>query len=486
MPAHAGAGHGACGGMRATRQVTVCEHSMMHSSGPAVSSQRAVRLLAVLAALMLVGCGSTARLDAIVAHRAGIPEASAASVRAIDALAQRTGTNLLERHVAETAQILGTPIVAGNSARLLVDGPQTHAQMFASIAAARDHINLVSYIIDDDETGARLADALIERRQAGVVVNLMYDSVGSMATPTEWFDRLREAGISVCEFNPVNPSRLRRAWRVNNRDHRKILVVDARTGFAGGVNVSDVYAAGSFGSARRRQSADIPWRDTHVMIKGPAVADLQRSFTDRWTQQRCADLGDTGRYFPELADAGRLPVRIVAGGPGHETADHYRALISAFEHAEQRILITCGYFVPDPGMRDVLIRAARRGVDVRLLLPSISDFWAPIEAGRSHYAALLAAGVRINERTGALLHAKTAVVDGVWSTIGSTNLDFRSFLHNEEANVIVFDDGFAAELERLFARDLDRSTEIRADEWARRGIVPRLRQWFARQFEYLL
>ncbi len=181
-----------------------------------------------------------------------------------------------------------------------------------------------------------------------------------------------------------------------------------------------------------------------------------------------------------------MPVRVVTGGPEQDTGDHYRVLISAIEHAEQRIYITCGYFVPDPGMRDALLRAARRGVDVRLLLPSVSDFWAPLEAGRSHYAALLAAGVRIHERTGALLHAKTAVVDGVWSTIGSTNLDFRSFLHNEEANVIVLDDHFAAELERLFRRDLERSSEIDAHEWSRRGIVPRLRQWFARQFEYLL
>jgi len=440
----------------------------------------------VLAALLLGGCLAPVRMDAVAVPRATTPAATAQATRAVAALVRRSGDTLIERHVAHAAKVLGTPIVAGNAARLLVDGPQTHEQMFASIAAARDHVNMVSYIIDDGETGERLAETLIGRRRAGVVVNLMYDSVGSMATPAGWFDRLREAGVSVCEFNPVNPSRTRRTWRVNNRDHRKILVVDSATGFTGGINVSDVYSAGSFGSARSRDSGEVPWRDTHVMISGPAVADLQRSFVDRWIQQGCPSLGDTARYFPELKDAGRLPVRVVTGGPEHDTSDHYRALISAFEHAEQRIYITCGYFVPDPGMRDALVGAARRGVDVRLLLPSVSDFWAPLEAGRSHYAALLAAGVRIHERTGTLLHAKTAVVDGVWSTIGSTNLDFRSFLHNEEANVIVLDDHFAAELERLFGRDLERSREIDAREWSRRGFVPRLRQWFARQFEYLL
>jgi len=459
---------------------------MTISRGCSISTLDLTRRWAGLVVILFAGCAAAVPRDAAPTPRLAPAPTSPTAARAVDALARRSGDTLIERHVADTARVLGTSIIAGNAARLLVDGPQTHEQMFAAIAAARDHINLVSYIIDDDETGARLADALIDRRRAGVAVNLMYDSVGSMATPLAWFDRLRDAGISVCEFNPVNPSRIRRDWRINNRDHRKILVVDAAIGFAGGVNVSDVHSAGSFASGRRRDSGEIPWRDTHVMIRGPAVADLQRSFIDRWTQQRCPDLGGTARYFPKIADAGRLPVRIVTGGPENEVADHYRVLLSAFEHAEQRIFITCAYFVPDPAMRDVLIRAARRGVDVRLLLPGASDFWAPLEAARSHYAALLAAGVRIHERAGALLHAKTAVVDGVWSTIGSTNLDFRSFLHNEEANVIVFDDRFAAELERLYARDLERSVEITAAQWARRGLLPRLRQWFARQFEYLL
>ncbi len=446
--------------------------------------------LVMLAAMLLLGsgCASTARP---VARPDAAPPAPAAqsqrATRAVDALARRSGETLLQRHVAETARTLGSPIIAGNAATLLVDGPRTHEHMFKAIDAARDHVNLVSYIIDDDETGARLADALVAKRRSGVVVNLMYDSVGSMATPSAWFERLRAEGIVVCEFNPVNPARARRGWRVNNRDHRKILVVDGATGFAGGINVSDVYSAGSFGSGRRQAAgASIPWRDTHVMIRGPAVADLQRSFVDRWMQQDCPDLGDTQRFFAKVADAGALPVRIVTGGPAQDTNDHYRALLSAFEHAEQRIFITCGYFVPDPAMLDTLVAAARRGVNVLLLLPSVSDFWAPLEAGRSHYATLLAAGVRIHERNGALLHAKTAVIDGVWSTIGSTNLDFRSFLHNEEANVIIFDDAFARELEQLFQRDLQRSTEIAAERWSRRGVVPRLRQWIARQFEYLL
>jgi cardiolipin synthase len=185
-------------------------------------------------------------------------------------------------------------------------------------------------------------------------------------------------------------------------------------------------------------------------------------------------------------DAGRLPVKVVTARPDRGRPVHYLTLLSAFANAESRIYITCGYFVPDPQLLEVLEQAARRGVDVRLMLPSFSDFWAPLAAGRSHYARLLDAGVRVFERKGALLHAKTAVVDGVWSTVGSTNLDFRSFVHNEEANVIVFDDAFAGELERLFARDLQVAEEVTAERWSQRGLAPRLQQWFARQFDYFL
>ncbi|MBC7781653.1 MAG: cardiolipin synthase B [Proteobacteria bacterium] len=443
------------------------------------------RLVLLLATIALASCAVLPTLSPATQKAAPATRGE----RAVAALSARTGDTLLERHLADTETVLGSPIVAGNAARILVDGPQTHAEMFIAIRAAREHINMVSYIVEGDEVGARFAEALIARRRAGVTVNLMYDSVGSMATPTEYFARLRAAGVNVCEFNPVNPARVRRGWRVNNRDHRKILVVDGHIGFAGGINVSSVYSAGSFGSGRRRAAPDeeqVPWRDTHVEIRGPAVAEMQRSFIDIWQQQRCSDLGESTRFFPKITDAGRLPVRIVTGGPERSDASHYLALLSAFTHAEQRIYITCGYFVPDPQLARALMDAAQRGVDVRLLLPSVSDFWAPLAAGRSHYAAMLAAGVKIYERKEALLHAKTAVVDGVWSTIGSTNLDFRSFVHNEEANVVVFDDKFAGELERLFHRDLKYSEEVNRDQWSRRGIGQRLQQWFARQFDYLL
>ena len=448
----------------------------------------------LVVAFALLGCASLPSLDPVrnaSAQRNTAPSVTSAvsqrkGDRAVAALVKRAGDTLLERHIANTERLLDAPITGGNAARLLIDGAQTHAAMFAAIGVARDHIHLVSYIIEDDEIGARLVRALAEKRRAGVLVRVMYDSVGSMSTPHAFFDRLRDADIAVCEFNPVNPARVRRGWKINNRDHRKVLIVDGRIGFAGGINISSVYSSGSFGSGRPRSAQPAPWRDTHIEVRGPAVADLQRNFIDSWRAQKCAELVDDSNAFPKLADAGQRAVRILTGSASQEAPVLYIALLSAFQEAQKSITVTCAYFVPDPLLMEALTGAARRGVDVRLMLPSFSDFWAPLAAGRSHYTELLSAGVRIYERKEALLHAKTASVDGVWSTIGSTNLDWRSFIHNEEANVVVFDDAFGGELNWLFERDVQHAVEISSDAWAQRGVGPRLREWLARRFEYFL
>ena len=472
----------------------------------AIAARRALRLKAMRALLgtlllALHGCASLPTLEegraqAVADRSAQVHDASVPGdgtvaphrVRAgraqVRALLQRTGVSVLQQHLDDTAGVLGGPIAGGNAVRLLIDGPVTHAAMFEAIAQAKARIDIVTYILDDDEVGQQLATLLIERRRAGVSVRLMYDSVGSMATANAYFERLSSEGVSICEFNPVNPTRVRRNWKINNRDHRKIMVVDGSRGFAGGINVSSVYSAGSFGARRAREPGQVPWRDTHLEIRGPAVSQLVHSVDTLWQRQHCPVVERPPIKPP--AAAGTVAVSVVTGGPESGRSTHYLALLSAFTHASARIYITCAYFVPDPQLARALIDAAQRGVEVRLLLPSISDSWLPLAAGRSHYASLLAGGVRIFERAEALLHAKTAVVDGVWSTVGSSNLDFRSFVHNEEANVIVFDAPFAAQLEQLFDRDLERSREITASEWSNRGIAPRVQQWLARQFEYLL
>lgn len=423
---------------------------------------------------------SSANTIPVVRDASGILSVEQAK-RVYASLAREGDTDLLRRHLRSAEGSEASPLVVGNSAKLLIDGPATHNAMFAAIAAARDHVNLQSYIVSDDEAGARLVKALSAKRAQGVKVNLLYDSVGSMDTPKEYFESLRQQGISVCEFNPVNPLKAKGDWQINNRNHRKILVVDGRVAFTGGINISGVYSAGSAGSGRK--TAEEGWRDTHIRIAGPIAAEAQKLFEADWARY-CGAM-EKAAYFPKVEPAGSLVMRMTGGVP-NQGNEIYGALLSAVEHAERSVHLTYGYFVPDPRTVDTLKAAAARGVDVVLMLPGFSDFWAPLYAGRSYYDDLLAAGIKIYERPDALLHAKTAVVDGVWSSIGSTNLDWRSLVHNYEADVIVYGDEFGGRMEELFSNDLNVSRQITLDQWRDRGAVSRFKEWFARRWGYLL
>jgi cardiolipin synthase len=372
--------------------------------------------------------------------------------------------------------------VPGNRIELLVDGPATHKAMNAAIAAARDHVNLETYILEEGEVADKLA-ALLEKKAAqGVKVSVLYDAVGSLKTPQEYFDRLKQAGIQVCAFNPV-----KKASKVNNRDHRKILVVDGRVAFTGGVNVSEAYASSSFTIRRRdekeEKKAKEGWRDTQVRVEGPVAAQFQRAFLDSWNLQDCGPVAEA-KYFPRLGPRGGKRARLVKADP--QESEMYGELLGAIGRAKQRVWLSFGYFVPDPRTKRTLMDAARRGVDVRLILPGFSDFWAPVYAGRSNYEELLEAGVRIYEWREALMHAKTAVIDSHWSSVGSTNLDWRSFVHNYEADLIVEDAGFAREMEKRFQLDLEASTAIDPGTWRDRGVASRVKEWVARQWQYLL
>jgi cardiolipin synthase A/B len=376
------------------------------------------------------------------------------------------------------------PLVEGNEARILIDGPSTHDAMFAAMARARDHINLQTYILEDGDPGERLLAVLKDRVAAGVRAQILYDSIGSLATPREYFERLREAGVRLCEFNPVRT----RLDKVNNRDHRKILVVDGRVAFTGGINISSTYSSSSRAARRiadQETDKKSGWRDTQVMVEGPVVAQFQRLFLEAWALQDCGPSAEAA-YYPKLERRGDKAMRVVASDPGADRSEMYAALLKRVAGARSRVWLTVGYFVPDPDTKRALVEAARRGVDVRLVLPGFSDFWAPVDAGRSHYDELLAAGVRIYEWHDALMHAKTAVIDSQWSSSGSTNLDWRSFVHNYEADLVVYHAGFAQEMERRFRSDVSASREIDPRQWRDRDFPQKLREWLARQWEYLL
>ena len=418
---------------------------------------------------------------------------SAAQSKAIlDRLQARgTATDIFDRHLALEEAVVGSPLTTGNQVVLLQDGPATYQAMFAAIKAARDHINMETYILDDDEVGQRFAQALIDKQREGVQVNLIRDSAGTIGTPAAFFQRLADSGIKLLEFNPVNPLAARKAWELNQRDHRKLLIVDGRTAFLGGINISSVYSGGSFRSGSRARQTDTDsasgpaWRDTDLQLRGPVVADFQKLFLDTWTRQHGDPLPEKN-YFPPVESVGRDVVRAIGSTPDEPFSLIYATLLSAIGSAETSVNITNAYFVPDPQLLAAFEAAARRGVEVNLILPGRTDSALVFHAGRGYYDRLLRAGVKISERRDVILHSKTALIDGVWATVGSTNLDWRSFLHNQELNAVVLGADFGKQVQGMFDKDLAASDPITLEQWQRRPLDLRLKELFARTWAYWL
>ena len=383
-------------------------------------------------------------------------------------------------------QATSVPLIAGNKVSLLFDGPATMRAMMEAARAATTSINLESYIFDHDEIGRQFAEILIQKRREGVVVNMMVDGVGTLATPREFFDHLRAGGVNVLIFNPVNPTKRPGKWQLNNRDHRKIMVVDGKVAFTGGINISSTYANSSLFRSKKRpdnvNKDDVGWRDTHIKIEGPAVAALQWSFIDNWVHQDAGELPQID-YFPRLAPVGDKVVRVLATTPDRDS-EIYKSLVVAIGESKKSIHLTAAYFVPDRQIVDSLIAAARRGVDVQLVLPGVSDHSFIKSAGESFYDELLAGGVRIFQLQVAVLHAKTTVIDGMWSSIGSANIDRRSFIHNYEVNVVVLDPAFGRDMEAAFREDLRHSKEVTLAAWKARPWSDRLREAMSRLTEY--
>lgn len=461
-----------------------------------MTSHIATRAVAVIFITMGTGCAAlpdtqflTDRytLQAARIENAQGPLSKSRSAEIIAQLKRQAGDlDILDKQVALEQTIVGSPLVAGNRVTLLQDGPATYQAMFAAIRKARDHINVESYIIEDGEVGQQFADLLIERQAEGVQVNLMYDSVGAFGTPQSYFDRLTQAGIHVLEFNPMNPLVAKKAWDINHRDHRKLLLVDGQTAFLGGINISSVYSSGS-SFKRSKESLDTTrgWRDTDIQIDGPVVADFQKLFIDTWTKQKGRALAEK-TYFPAISPQGKELVRAIGSTPDDPYSLIYLTLISAITNAEKQVYITNAYFVPDPQLIRALLDAAGRGVDVRLILPSQSDSAFTFHAGRSYYSQLLEGGVKIFERSGALLHVKTAIVDGVWSCVGSSNLDWRSALDNDEINAVILGPEFARQMQTSFEKDASASEKIDRETWNTRPLLFRFKEGAARLLGRLL
>jgi cardiolipin synthase len=371
-------------------------------------------------------------------------------------------TGVLGRHVAVEEKLSGARLSVGNAAVPLEDGRAAYRAMLQAIRGARHHVHMEMYIFEDDEVGREFARAMAERARAGVKVRLIYDAVGSLRARKGFFEEMEQAGIAVAVFNPVAPGLVKRGpIDAQARDHRKLLLVDGRVAILGGINISRVYGSSSASGGSARSDAsfeDRPWRDLQVRIEGPAVADFQRAFVEQWEQWKKESIPQEG-LFPKLAPTGPHLVRVVASSPREDGAPDalYLALISAIESAETEVCITNAYFVPHPQLLEALAAAARRGVDVKLVLPGKTDNALVFHAGRAQYQPLLEAGVKIHERKERLLHTKSAVIDGVWSTVGSTNLDWRSLAYNDELNAVVIGPEFAERMKAIFERDIAES-----------------------------
>lgn len=457
-----------------------------------------LRLAAAAAICLLAaaGCATLPDTDALIArHSAQAARFESArgplSVRqnaaVLASLKGKSGDlDILDRQIALEQAVNDSPLSLGNKVTLLVDGAATYPAMIAAIRNARDHVNLETYIIEDDEIGRQFSDVLLEQQDRGVQVNLIYDSVGGIKTPKAFFERLTTGGIQVLEFNPLNPLATKTAWTVNNRDHRKLLLVDGRTAFLGGINISSVYSSGSVVKRNAEPHGNsIAWRDTDIQVEGPVVAEFQKLFLETWQKQKGKPLAQK-MYFPPLKAEGTDIVRAVGSTPDDPFSLMYLTLISAIGNAEKHVHLTNAYFVPDPQLLKSLAEAVKRGVEVKLLLPSHSDSEVTFHAGRAHYAALLESGVKIYERRGALLHSKTAIIDGVWSSVGSSNLDWRSALDNDEVNAVVLGRDFARQMQAMFAADLALSDAIDAERWERRPVSLRMKEWMASVWGRLL
>ncbi|MCP1375031.1 phospholipase D-like domain-containing protein [Dyella lutea] len=340
----------------------------------------------------------------------------------------------------------GAPLVAGNAVELLIDAAVHYQRWLAAIRQARSRVLLENYIIRDDAIGRAFRDALVERALSGVFVAVLYDWVGCLnqSGPAFW-KPLREAGGQVRTYNPPQ---LGKPFGWISRDHRKVLVVDGELGFLSGVCISEKW----LGDAARGVA---PWRDTGVSLRGPAVAEVEAAFTRSWSS--------TGGTLPVWAPAateaaGGVALRVIATEPS--TAGLYRLDQQIAAMARRTLWLTDAYFVGVAPYVQALAAAARDGVDVRLLVPGSSDI--PMVAGlsRSGYRPLLKAGVRVFEWNGSMIHAKTAVADGQWARVGSSNLNIASWLGNREIDVAVEDEGFAAQLAVQYEKDLTNATEI--------------------------
>lgn len=367
--------------------------------------------------------------------------------------------------------LLGPPLLEGNRVETLINGDRIFPSMLQAISSARETIDFETYIYWSGDVGRQFAEALADRARAGVKVQVLVDWVGSQKMDNDSIELMKRAGV---DFRKYRPLRWYNLARVNNRTHRKLLIVDGRTGFTGGVGIADEWA----GDAQDRKH----WRDNQYRIEGPAAAQMQAAFMDNWTKVSGSVLHDNV-YFPVLQNAGTMAAQVFqSSSQGGAESMHLMYLLS-IAAATRTIDLAMAYFVPDAITTEALVAAMKRGVKLRLILPNEhTDADLVRRASRAGWGPLLQAGALIYEYQPTLYHVKLLVVDGLWSSVGSTNFDSRSFRLNDEANLNVFDAEFARTQTATFEADLKRARRITYEEWEARPWNEKVMEWTAALF----
>ena len=355
-------------------------------------------------------------------------------------------------------QLLGPAILGGNRVKALQNGDEIFPAMLGAIASARETITFETYIYWSGEIGRKFSEALCERAKAGVKVHVLLDWVGTGKIETKYLEDLKAAGVEVERYHPL---RWYSITRINNRTHRKLLVVDGKIGFTGGVGIADLWS----GNAQSKNH----WRDSHYQLEGPAVAQMQAAFNDNWIKTRAKVLFGAG-YFPELKPAGDSLAQVFKSSRGEGSESVRLMYLLSITSATNIIRLQAAYFVPDDLAIQTFITARKRGVKIEIIVPG-PDIDAQIvrRASRSLWGALLDAGVQIYEYQPTMYHCKVMIVDDVWVSVGSTNFDDRSFRLNDEANLNIYDADFAMEQVKVFEEDKRRSRLMTRAEFKNRS-----------------
>jgi cardiolipin synthase len=362
-----------------------------------------------------------------------------------------------EQFLRAMGTLLGSPIVPGNSVEVLMNGDEIFPAMLDALRAARSTITFEMFIYWSGSVGKAFADVLSERALAGVKVHVLIDGVGSGKIEYGYIEEMQAAGVEVRRYNPP---RFYTLDRLNNRTHRKIVVIDGKIAFTGGVGIADQW----LGSAEDPEH----WRDTHFRLEGPAVAHMQAAFMDNWTEVTGVVLHGPD-YFPPLSETGTKAAQVFWSSPSSGSQSMHLMYLLALAAARKSILLSMAYFVPDQVTVQMLIEAVKRGVTVRMIVPGrYIDAAIVRRASRASWGPLLRAGIEIYEYQPTMFHCKVMVVDGVWTSVGSTNFDNRSFALNDEANLNIYDREFAMQQARIFEEDVKRARRVTYEDWKNR------------------